>query len=481
MKSAATPSRDCFPPMQRMARVAATSMVVLFAFLSAGAVAECSVSTLHPISGLLGASDADLPDDGDSAIAFVRKAFDTTDFQPRWQSENWSAGHAWLHIVSDLGASLAYLLMAGGLANLCRKRPGIPYAKLFWLFTLFIFAGGIVHLLDALMFWWPAYRLTGLAKASAALISLITAAALLPLGPRAMTLRSPAELQREIAQRRRTELELRQVHAELEGVIELRTAELASKNEEMEQFLNTVSHDLKSPIVTCLGLAGMLREDIQAGRIEETKETVTRIERSATRMRQLIEDLLNLSRIGKVRFEVTDVDTRSVIRAICDEYKPRLEKIGAVMEIDSDLPTVRADARWLTEVFENLITNAMKYGCDNPHPRITIGSVFGDKEHRFYVRDNGSGIDPAHHAQILQPFRRLRTDKEGSGMGLAIVVRIIKMHGGRLWIESQPGQGATFWVALPAAVAGVSGDIPQSEHVEKHQSSLIGDRHESSL
>src|ERR1700689_5418220 len=156
-------------------------------------------------------------------------------------------------------------------------------------------------------------------------------------------------------QRRRTELELRQVHSQLEGVIEQRTAELASKNEELEQFLNTVSHDLKSPVVTCQGLAGILREDIQAGRIEETQDTINRIDRSVARMRQLIDDLLHLSRIGKVRFDLADVDILSIVRSICDEYRHRLEQIGAVVQIESNLPRVHADAHWITEVFENLI------------------------------------------------------------------------------------------------------------------------------
>ena len=146
---------------------------------------------------------------------------------------------------------------------------------------------------------------------------------------------------------------------------------------------------------------------------------------------------------------MADVNSETVIRSICEEYQPRLAKIGAAIGIDTPLPTVHADSRWLTEVFENLITNAMKYGCDNPNPAITVGCVTNEKEHQFYVRDNGAGIDPAHHAQILEPFRRLRTDKEGSGMGLAIVLRIIKMHGGRIWIDSQPGNGATFFFALP--------------------------------
>jgi signal transduction histidine kinase len=287
-----------------------------------------------------------------------------------------------------------------------------------------------------------------------------------------MEFRKPVDLEREITQRRRTELELRQVHAQLEGVIEQRTSELASKNEELEQFLNTVSHDLKSPVVTCQGLAGILREDIQAGRIEETHDTINRIDRSVTRMRQLIDDLLHLSRIGKVRFELTDVNTLSLVRSIGDEYKTRLEKICAVLQIESNLPSVHADAHWLTEVFENLITNAIKYGCDNPHPSIKIGCITDEREHRFFVRDNGSGIDPAHHAQILEPFRRLRNDKEGSGMGLAIVVRIIKMHGGRIWIESQSGHGATFWVALPAGTTSAKTTTAAMAQAPKAEPSL---------
>ena len=416
---------------------------------------------------------------GNAVLTFFRNAFDTLEFQPRWKTENWSSAHAWVHIGSDLVLAGAYFAIAGVLAHIYRRRKGSPYAGLFWLFALFICAGGITHLFDALMFWWPAYRLTALAKAGAGLISLVAAGVLVRFVPEAIALRSPVEIQQEIAQRRKTETELRQVHAQLEGVIELRTAELAAKNEEMEQFLNTVSHDLKSPVVTCLGLTASLRQDLKAGRLEETNDTVNRIERSATRMRQLIEDLLNLSRIGKVRFELTEVDTDSMIRSIAEEYKPRLEKIGAVLEVENGLPRVHADAHWLTEVFENLITNAMKYGCDNPQPRIAVGCVGDEKENRFYVRDNGSGIDPAHHAQILQPFRRLRTDKEGSGMGLAIVVRIIKMHGGRLWIESQPGHGATFWVALPATGARESGKPAQAKPARTDEPSLIGAGHES--
>jgi hypothetical protein len=464
--------------MQDVARVMAIAMAAVLGALSARAVAADAYAS-PPADAQVTSSDSGLMADGAAALAFFRDAFDTMDFRPRWYSENWSAAHAWLFICSDLLISAAYLLMAVVLARIRRRHPGAPYTNLVLLLGVFFFAGGSTHLLDALMFWWPAYRLTALVNACAALISLGVAAALIRTAPKVLALRSPVEIQREIIQRRKTELELRQVHAQLEGVIEQRTAELASKNEEMEQFLNTVSHDLKSPVVTCLGLAGTLREDIKAGRVEETDDTINRIERSATRMRQLIEDLLNLSRIGRVRCELVDVDTQAILRSICDEFRPRLAEIGAVLEIETDLSCVRADTQRLTEVFENLITNAIKYGCDRPHPRIVVGCISTEKEHRFYVRDNGNGIDPAHHAQVLEPFRRLRTDKEGSGMGLAIVVRITRMHGGRIWIESHPGQGATFWVALPAGGLREPASGRQAAHVTANEPSLCGAVHGS--
>jgi len=385
----------------------------------------------------------------DDIVSFFQKVTDTTGFTPRWQGGTESAACGWVHIGSDLAICLANLLLAAALASFVRRRSGARRSTIVLLLGPLLMASAVACLLDASMFWWPAYRLWTVAKAATAALSLCVGVAVWPLIPKILALRDPSDLQREIAQRRRTELELRQVHAQLEGVIEERTAELAAKNEEMEQFLNTVSHDLKNPIVTCLGLIGMVRQDLQAGQTAETLDSVTRIERSVTRMRQLIEDLLNLSRIGRVRFELGEVSTSKMIHTIGEELSPRLKQAGVTLEIEDNLPDVAADEHWLTEVFENLITNALKYGCDNPHPRIVVGSAPEDGEARIFVRDNGRGIDPAHHGQIFEPFRRLRSDKEGTGMGLAIVVRIVKMHGGRVWIESLPGQGATFWVALP--------------------------------
>jgi signal transduction histidine kinase len=382
-------------------------------------------------------------------LEYLRGAFTTADDRPSRASVGRLAADFWLHVSSDLGICIAYAMIASTIILFVRKRPSVAYGGLFWLVAAVILLCGITHLTEVIVCWWPGYRFLGLLKATTAFFSLTTALVLVPVTPKAQSLRSASDFQREITQRRRTELELRQIHAQLESVIELRTAELAAKNEEMEQFLNTVSHDLKAPVVTCLGLTDMLRQDFQAGRLNEAGDSVNRIERSVKRMRQLIEDLLHLSRIGKVRFEVADVNLFELVSSIADDLRPRLEQAGVAVEVGRNLPSVQGDARWLTEVFENLITNALKYGCDSPSPRITVASQAHESEARIYVRDNGRGIEPAHHSQIFEPFRRLQTDKEGTGMGLAIVVRIIKAHGGRVWIESASGQGATFWLALP--------------------------------
>jgi signal transduction histidine kinase len=193
---------------------------------------------------------------------------------------------------------------------------------------------------------------------------------------------------------------------------------------------------------------------VESGRAGELKDTINRIDRAVNRMKRLIDDLLNLSRIGKVRFELGDVNIKEIIDSVGEELESRLDEAGVVLRIEEGLPIVRGDTRWLAEIFENLINNAIKYGCDNPNPMITVGAVPGDEERLIFVRDNGRGIAAAHQAQLFQPFRRFRTDKEGSGLGLAIVKRIIGMHSGRVWVESEPGNGATFWVALPAAEKG---------------------------
>ncbi len=224
----------------------------------------------------------------------------------------------------------------------------------------------------------------------------------------------------------------------------------------MEQFVYTVSHDLKSPIVTTLGFIGCIREDLATGDTKEVGVSLDRLESSANRMRESVDDLLQLSRVGRVRQEPRQIAVKSLLDGIVSELQPRIDAAGVELQVDvTDCPLVWADPVWLRELFENLLTNALKYGSGNASPRIEIGAVADPAGPRYYVRDNGVGIDPRYHDKVFELFQRLesREEQEGTGVGLATVKRIMENHGGRVWIESQPEQGATFWLAFPPADA----------------------------
>jgi len=163
---------------------------------------------------------------------------------------------------------------------------------------------------------------------------------------------------------------------------------------------------------------------------------------------------LKLSRIGTVANDLQPVRLRQVTEELVRKHAPELEaKDTAVsLELSEDQPTVLADRNRVVEVLDNLIVNALKYACAGPEPRIVIGSETAGREVRLFVKDNGPGIEEEHHEKIFGLFQRLDDGKEGTGVGLAIVKRIMEVHGGRVWVESAIGEGATFWLAFPAAV-----------------------------
>lgn len=232
---------------------------------------------------------------------------------------------------------------------------------------------------------------------------------------------------------------------------------LESQNKEMEQFVYTVSHDLKSPLVSCKGLLGLLKEDLQDGDYQAVADSVERLEQATDQLNQIIDDLLMLSRIGRKSLNLTEVDVHELVCELVDEFEDRIAGAGAKIELDEHLPKVVAVESDTRRVFENLLTNALKYGCNGEDPIISIGGMKASNEIRYFVRDRGPGIDPRYHERIFRLFQRLDTDQPGTGVGLASVAKILDMHGGRVWVESELGKGATFWVAFPESVRSRSG------------------------
>jgi signal transduction histidine kinase len=252
----------------------------------------------------------------------------------------------------------------------------------------------------------------------------------------------------DITQRKLAEEEIKRINQELQR-----------RNHEMQQFVYTISHDLKSPLVTCKGFVGLMKEDAVAGRWDVVLDSVGRIERAIQRMGDLIEDLLQLSRIGVIRNEPEEVHVGPMVRAIVDELAERLQQAGATIEIQPDLPNVMADRVRLAEVFENLLSNAIKYGCRGGNGHISVGGMTGPHDIRFFVRDNGPGIAREFHRKVFGLFQRLDSNQEGTGVGLAAVARIMETHGGRAWVESAPGEGASFWIAFPLTCDTATGTL----------------------
>jgi hypothetical protein len=211
-----------------------------------------------------------------------------------------------------------------------------------------------------------------------------------------------------------------------------------------------VSHDLKSPLVTITGFLGLLESHLEAGRPERARSAAERIRRAAGRMSELIDDLLELSRVGRLRGEITEVDVNALVEEVADGLRRRMAAARCRLRIRPDLPRVRADARRLGEAFENLLTNALKYACPAGATFVEIRGEIVDDEVRYVVEDDGPGIPAEYHTTVFDLFQRLAgPEVEGTGMGLAIVSRIMEVHEGRTWVESEPGEGARFYLAFP--------------------------------
>lgn len=232
---------------------------------------------------------------------------------------------------------------------------------------------------------------------------------------------------------------------ELKAQDEEKTLLLEKVNQELEDFVYIVSHDLKAPLRAIAGLGQFLQEDYSRHLDETGQDYIKRIVKAADRMQQLIDNLLELSRIGRYRNPFTEVEALNVVRrAVAFVHPPP----GVEIVIQEPMPRIFCDEVRLEQVFANLITNAIKYN-DREKKRVDIGWVGHPEEgfDEFTVRDNGIGIDEKHMEKIFRIFQRLHANNAyggGSGVGLSIVKKIVKQHGGKIWVESNPGEGSVF-------------------------------------
>ena len=227
-------------------------------------------------------------------------------------------------------------------------------------------------------------------------------------------------------------------------------SQLEASNAELERFTYTVSHDLRSPLVTIKGFLGMLIKDLQEGRQDKIEDDFQRIANAADKMHILLSDLLELSRIGRIINPPEEVDLTQVISEAIETLDAHLRSKQVVVNSPLHMPIVYGDRVRLREVFENLIDNAAKYTGDQQNPMIEIGTRGNGSEPVIFVKDNGMGIEPQYQKKVFGLFDKLNPNSEGTGIGLALIKRIIETHGGKIWVESEGlGKGSTFCFTIP--------------------------------
>jgi PAS domain S-box-containing protein len=251
-------------------------------------------------------------------------------------------------------------------------------------------------------------------------------------------------------------------HAEAER--EALIHELEVKNAELERFSYTVSHDLKSPLITIRGFLGFVERDAAEGRSDRLRQDVERIVNATDRMHRLLDELLRLSRVGRFVNPPERVAFETIAREAVALVRARLQARGVEAQIAPDLPEIHGDRLRLVEVVQNLVENAVKFLGDQKAPSIRIGARprQGDSPPVLFVQDNGIGIEPEHHDRVFGLFEKLDPHTEGTGVGLALVKRIIEVHEGRIWIESSGrGSGTTVCFTLPDPPPSPEAAVPR--------------------
>jgi len=377
----------------------------------------------------------------------IQDFFNSDNFMPHGHCFLWQPDILWLHVLSDAGVALAYYAIPIALLYFVRHSRDLPFKNLFLLFATFIVLCGTTHVMSIWVLWHPDYAFEGVIKAMTAVASIGTFFVTVRLMPVALKLLTPESL--DMAQLalklQRSEEALRQY-----------THDLERSNRELDDFSHIASHDLKEPLRGMSMKATFLLEDYQDKLDEKGVEHLKRLVYLSARMEQLIRDLLYFSQLGRAHLAIQNTDPNQMIEEIRFMIEPMLKERNARIVVPQPLPQIICDKVRITEVFRNLITNAIKYNT-KAEKLVEVGFINsidtseGWESNVFYVKDNGIGIAPEYHDDIFRIFKKLKEiadDKDGTGVGLTFVKKIVERYGGRIWLESKPQEGTTFYFTL---------------------------------
>jgi light-regulated signal transduction histidine kinase (bacteriophytochrome) len=353
-----------------------------------------------------------------------------------------------LHLISDALIMISYYSIPVALVYFVRKRKGLEFHWMFICFAVFIMACGTSHLMDIVTIWYPMYWLSGTIKAITAIASITTAYLLINQIPFALALPSPAalevinkQLRREIAERK-----------EIEQTLHQKNLELATLNTELEAFSYSVSHDLRGPLRSMDGFSLALLEDYSDKLDADGQDALHRIRAASQRMGRLIDDMLRLSQVTRVEVKEELIDLSILASRIANTVQSEQPERLVEWIIDDHM-TLFADKSLTQIVMQNLIENAWKFTSKTDRAVIKIGVIDRPEGKTYFVADNGAGFDMLHVDQLFGAFHRLHhvADFPGTGIGLAIVQRIIHRHDGRIWVEAKQNEGATFFFTVREA------------------------------
>jgi PAS domain S-box-containing protein len=532
---------------------------------------------------------------------FFRKLFDTSDWPPRWVCGRWTDFHGWFYIISDLMIWSAYFAIPLIILRFVSRKRDAQFHRIYILFAAFILACGSTHFLDAVMFWYPAYRFNALIRFATGVISWMTVFHLIRVLPKAFALKSPGELETEIQHRKKAEEKLRVINSQLsdaqqiarighwewdvkantlywspsllriyglteqeveglsyerfldkvhpedrsyvqsiieksfeekkfreyyhrivlkDGTIKTlhargeiivdskgdvikmigtgqditeqknaqqellrKTHELETMNDELQKFAYIASHDLQEPLRKIITFTSLLEKDLRPEVDNKGQVYIDKVVNASSRMQKLIDDILQFARLSGNSEPFETCDLNKLLEQVLSDMEVQITQTGAQIEVGK-LPVIDCNPSQLGQVFQNLISNAIKFRNSDVQPKISITAVVGpamnhsrldsqrqfsiigdpvyweaEKYCRISVKDNGIGFDEAYLDKIFNLFQRLHSKNtyEGTGIGLSICKKIVDYHHGTITAKSKPGEGAEFIIELPVTQTEVAG------------------------